>query len=68
VARSIPSRAKLLLKVLALMPLSLFRAIRLAVIEHKMLIALHPVIVAAGGALAVVGIEPHQYKASKIKS
>jgi len=67
VARSIPSRAKLLLKVLALMPLSLFRAIRLAVIEHKMLIALHPVIVAAGGALAVVGIEPHQYKASKIK-
>jgi len=32
------------------------------------LVALHPIIVAVGGALAVIGIEPHQYKASKIKS
>jgi len=45
VASTLWSRAKLLAKVLALMPLSLLRAIR----------------------LAVIGIEPHQYKASKIK-
>ena len=47
--------------------LSLVRAVRLAAIEHKALIALHPVIVAAGGALAVIGIEPQPYKASRIK-
>ena len=67
-AQSLWSRAKLLGKVLALMPVSLFRAARLAAMEHKVLIALHPVIVAAGGALAVVGIEPRPYKASKIVS
>jgi GT2 family glycosyltransferase len=67
VAHSLASRAKLFAKVLVLMPLSLLRATRLAATGHKVLIALHPIIVAAGGALAVVGIEPHQYKASKIK-
>ena len=51
----------------ALMPLSLLRAARLAVAENKVSIALHPIIVAIGGALIVIGIEPHQYKASKIK-
>jgi GT2 family glycosyltransferase len=61
------SRARLFAKVVALMPLSLVRAVRLAAIEHKVLIALHPIIVAIGSALAVIGIEPHQYKASKIK-
>jgi len=67
VARTPLARAKLFAKVLALMPLSLVRAARLAATEHKALIALHPTLVAAGGALAVIGIEPHQYKASKIK-
>ncbi len=67
VARTLGSRTKLFAKVLALMPLSLFRAARLAAAEHKVLIALHPIIVAIGGALAVIGVEPHQYKASKIK-
>jgi GT2 family glycosyltransferase len=67
VAQTLWSRVKLFAKVLALMPLSLFRAIRLAVTEHRVLIALHPVMVAAGGALAVFGIEPQPYKASKIK-
>ncbi len=67
VAHTLSSRAKLFAKVLALMPLSLLRAIRLAAIERSALIALHPIIVAVGGALAVIGIEPHQYKASKIK-
>ena len=67
VAGTALSRAKLFAKVLALMPLSLLRAARLAATEHKALIALHPIMVAVGGALAVIGIEPHQYKASKIK-
>lgn len=67
-ARSLWSRAKLLAKVLALMPVSLLRAARLAAAEHKVLIALHPMIVATGGALAVIGIEPRPYKASKIVS
>jgi len=67
VARTLWSRTRLFAKVLALMPLSMLRAARLAAIEHKVLIALHPIIVAAGGALAVIGIEPHQYKASRIK-
>ena len=66
VASTLVSRLKLFAKVLALMPLSLFRAVRLAIAERKMLIALHPVIVAAGRALAVVGVEPQPYKATKI--
>ena len=62
------SQARLILKMLALLPLSLFRAIGLAWDERAVLIALHPVIVAAGGALAAIGIEPQPYKASKIRS
>ena len=68
VARTLLSRARLFAKVLTLMPLSLLRAVWLAVVERKALIALHPMIVAAGGALAVVGIEPRPYQASKIVS
>lgn len=61
-------RARLALKVLALLPLSLFRTVRLFLTERKPLIALHPMIVAAGGLLAAIGIEPQPYKASKITS
>ena len=68
VARTPWSRVKLLAKMLAILPLSLLRAGRLAVTEHKAVIALHPMIVAIGGALAAVGIEPQPYKASKIVS
>lgn len=67
-ARTPWSRAGVVAKMLAMLPLSLLRAGRLAVTEHKALIALHPIAVAAGSALAAVGIEPHQYKASKIVS
>lgn len=67
-ARTPWSRARLLAKVLALMPLSLVRAGRLYLAEQRALIALHPIIVAAGGALAAMGIEPQPYKASKIVS
>ena len=62
------SQARLVLKMLALLPLSLFRAVGIAWVERAALIALHPVIVAAGGALAAIGVEPQPYKASKIRS
>jgi GT2 family glycosyltransferase len=61
-------RAKLTAKMLALFPLSLVRAIWLYIVEHRALIAMHPVIVAIGGALAAIGLEPQPYKASKIES
>ncbi len=61
-------RASLLAKMLAMLPLSLFRAGRLLLTEHRATIALHPLIVAAGSALAAIGIEPQPYKASKIVS
>ena len=61
-------QARLILKMLGLLPLSLFRAIALAWAERAALIAMHPVIVAAGGALAAIGVEPQPYKASKIRS
>lgn len=67
-ARTPWSRLKVAAKLLAMLPLSLVRAGRLAVTEQKILIALHPVTVAAGSVLAAIGIEPHQYKASKIAS
>jgi GT2 family glycosyltransferase len=67
-ARTPWSRARLLAKMLALMPQSLLLAGRMLLAEHKAMIALHPIIVAAGSALAAMGIEPQPYKASKITS
>lgn len=60
------SRVALTLKMLAALPLSLPRAVRLALTAHKALVAMHPMTVAAGSALAAIGIEPQPYKASKI--
>jgi len=67
-ARTPWSRARLLAKMFAMLPLSLFRAGRLVVTEHKAVIALHPMTVAVGSALAAIGIEPQPYRASKIVS
>jgi GT2 family glycosyltransferase len=67
-ARTTVARARLLAKMLAMLPLSLIRAGRLVATEHKALIALHPMTVAVGSALAAIGIEPQPYKASKIAS
>jgi GT2 family glycosyltransferase len=61
-------RARLLAKILALLPWSVVRAVRLFLTEHRALIALHPMIVAVGGVLAAIGIEPQPYKAQKIAS
>jgi GT2 family glycosyltransferase len=65
-ARTMRSRVKLLARMLGRLPLSLVRAGRLFVTEQKPIIALHPIAVAAGSALAAIGIEPQPYKASKI--
>jgi GT2 family glycosyltransferase len=68
VAPSAWSRAGLTAKMLAALPLSLPRAIRLVLTEHTAIIAMHPITVAIGSALAAIGIEPQPYKASKIVS
>ncbi len=67
-ARTIWPRLKLTAKMLAVLPLSLFHFVWLVVTEHKAVIAMHPMAVAAGSALAAFGIEPQPYKASKIAS
>ncbi len=61
-------RLRLLARMLAKLPLSIVRAGRLAATEQKTIIALHPITVALGSALASLGIEPQPYKASKIVS
>lgn len=62
------SRAALTLKMLAALPMSLPRAFGLALSADRAVIAMHPMTVAAGSALAAIGIEPQPYKASKIAS
>jgi GT2 family glycosyltransferase len=65
-ARTLWPRVRLLAKMLGLFPLSLYRAVRLYVLERHAIIAMHPIAVAVGGALAAVGVEPRPYKASKL--
>jgi GT2 family glycosyltransferase len=67
-AKTAWSRAVLLAKMFAMLPMSLIRAGRLVFTEQRAVIAMHPMIVAAGSALAAIGIEPQPYKASKIVS
>ena len=62
------SRIKLGLKLFGALPLSLTYAVRAFLTERKPSIAMHPMTVAVGGALAAIGIEPQPYKASKIVS
>jgi GT2 family glycosyltransferase len=67
-ARTAWLRFKVLARLLGRLPLSLVRAFRLMMTEQRAIIALHPMAVAAGSALAAIGIEPQPYKASKIVS
>jgi hypothetical protein len=67
-ARTVWLRLRLAAKMLALFPVSLCRAVRLYLKQRQAVIALHPVIIAVGGALASVGIEPQPYKAAKSSS
>ncbi len=61
------ARARVFIRMIARLPLSLFRAARLLA-TSKAVIAMHPVMVAIGSALAAFGIEPKPYEASKIVS
>jgi GT2 family glycosyltransferase len=61
-------QAKLTAKLLAALPLSLVYAVYALLTERKGTIAMHPVMVAIGSALAALGLEPQPYKASKIAS
>lgn len=60
---SLAGRAKVALKNCALVPVSLVRASRMLLRRTPVLVALHPVFVAAGRILAWAGIEPQPYKA-----
>jgi GT2 family glycosyltransferase len=59
-------RAKLTLKLLAAVPVSLVYAARAVLTERERTIAMHPMSVAIGSVLAAIGIEPQPYKASKM--
>ena len=61
-------RAKLTLKLLAALPLSLAYAAHAALTEGERTIAMHAMTVAVGSVLAAIGIEPQPYNASKISA
>jgi GT2 family glycosyltransferase len=65
-APTVWSRAQLIAKMFAMLPFSLFRAGRVFLSERKAVVAMHPMIVAVGSALATIGFEPQPYEASKI--
>jgi GT2 family glycosyltransferase len=67
-ARTVWSQTILVARMLAILPLSLFRAGRLVVSERKAVVAMHPMAVAVGSWLAAAGFEPKPYEASKIVS
>jgi GT2 family glycosyltransferase len=67
-AQSIWRRAAVVAKMFGLVPFSLFRATRIVLKERQAIVAMHPMTVAVGSALAVLGIEPRPYAASKIVS
>ena len=67
-ARTVWSRARLIAKMFAMLPFSLFRAARLVLSERKAVVAMHPMTVAVGSALATFGFEPQPYQASNIVS
>lgn len=61
-------QARLTAKLLAALPLSVVYAVGALLSKRNGTIAMHPVTVAIGGALAAFGLEPQPYKASKIVS
>jgi GT2 family glycosyltransferase len=67
-ARTVGRRLRLLARTLGRLPLSLVRASRIIVTGQRSIVALHPMAIAAGSALAAIGIDPQPYKASKIVS
>lgn len=61
------ARARVFAQMLGRLPLSLVRSARLLT-TSKAVVAMHPVMVAVGSALAAFGFDPKPYKASKIAS
>jgi hypothetical protein len=55
-------------KLLTALPVSFVYAVHAILTGRERTIAMHPVTVAIGSALAVFGLEPQPYKASKIVS
>jgi glycosyltransferase involved in cell wall biosynthesis len=66
-APSAAARARVFAQMLGRLPLSLVRAAHLLA-TSKAVVAMHPVLVALGAALAAAGVEPKPYEASKIVS
>jgi glycosyltransferase involved in cell wall biosynthesis len=64
-ANSAAARGRVRAAMLARLPLSLIRAVRLLVTTRPV-VAAHPVMVALGSALVAVGVEQRPYEASKI--
>lgn len=66
-AKTAAARTRVFTAMLGRLPLSLVRAARLS-FTTKAVVAMHPVMVAFGSALAAFGIEQRPYEASKIVS
>jgi glycosyltransferase involved in cell wall biosynthesis len=67
-AHGLAAHLRLVAKTLLLLPLGVFRALRLVSSGQRLTVALHPLAVSIGRALAAIGIEPRPYKASKVSS
>lgn len=66
-ARSTAARMRVFARTLGRLPLSLVRSVRLLT-SSRAVVAMHPVMIAFGAALAAFGFEPKPYEASKIVS
>ena len=66
-ARGAAARARLLAQTLGRLPLALLRSVRLLT-SSRAVVAMHPLLVAVGSALAAFGFDPKPYQASKIVS
>lgn len=66
-AQGAGARARLFAQTLGRLPLSLMRSARLLT-SSKVVVAMHPMLVAVGSALAAFGYDPQPYEASKIVS
>jgi hypothetical protein len=66
-ARSAAARARVFAQMLGRLPLSLVRSASLLT-SSKAVVAMHPMMVAFGAALAAFGVEPRPYEASQIVS
>lgn len=59
------ARARLVAKNIALLPVSVGRALKLAARREHTLIVAHPFVIALGRIFAAVGLEPEQYRLNK---